>query len=34
VFFGMRDRLVQDCQTIYKKLSEVAGAIDAKVEGL
>jgi hypothetical protein len=34
VFFGMRDRLVQDCQTIYKRLSEVAGAIDAKVEGL
>jgi hypothetical protein len=30
----MRDRLVVNCQAIYKKLNEVAGAIDAQVEGL
>jgi hypothetical protein len=34
VFFDMRDRLAVNCQAIYKKLNEVAGAIDAQVEGL
>jgi hypothetical protein len=34
IFMDMRNRLVQDCQTIYSKLNEVDGAIDAQVEGL
>jgi hypothetical protein len=34
IFSDMRDRLVVNCQAIYKKLNEVAGAIDAQVEGL
>jgi len=34
IFMEMRDRLVRDCLTVYKKLNEVDGAIDAQVEGL
>jgi hypothetical protein len=34
VFTEMRERLVSDCQMIFRRLNEMAGAIDAKVEGL
>ena len=34
VFAEMRERLVQDCQVIFRKLNEIAGAVDARVEGL
>ena len=34
VFFEMRGRLVVNCQTIYTKLSNVAGSINLQVEGL
>lgn len=34
IFMEMRDRMVRDCLTVYKKLNEVDGAIDAQVEGL
>lgn len=34
VFVETRERLVQDCQTIYRKLHEMAGAVEAQVEGV
>jgi hypothetical protein len=34
VFMEMRDNLVHDCQTIFSKLHEMAGNVDAQVEGL